>query len=127
MKTWFLKFASKETPDDIFNLIVSGQKTIETRSRNPTEGENDYSNIKVGDKLLIKSLDSGRELSKEVVSIHIYDTVSEMIQNEDVEKILPGVGSKDKMIENFEVVKNKWGEKYKFELEHYGIVAINFK
>ena len=26
-----------------------------------------------------------------------------------------------------EDVKNKWGEKYKYELENYGMVAIGFK
>lgn len=127
MKIWNLKFASLNKPDDIFELIVSGKKTIETRSRNPTEGENDYTNVKPGDTLHFYSLDTGRELNKTVISNHIYDSVEDMIAQEDVEQILPGVGSKERYIEQLEEAKNKWGEKYKFELEHYGIVAIGFK
>jgi ASC-1-like (ASCH) protein len=127
MKTWFLKFASKEQPDDIFDLIISGKKTVETRSRNPNDGENDYTNIKEGDILHIKSLDSGREVYKTVVFNHVYDSVDEMVKNEDVENIFPGVGSKENMLKNYEEVKSKWGQKYKHELENYGIVAIGFK
>lgn len=127
MKTWYLKFASNERPDDIFDLIVSGQKTIETRSRNPNDGDNDYTNVKPGDILHFKSLDSGREIYKTVVFNHVYNTIYEMVENEDVEKILPGVGSKENMLKIYETVKEKWGKKYKYELENFGIVAIGFK
>ncbi len=127
MKTWFLKFASKEKPDDIFNHLLSGQKTIETRSRNPNDGENDYTNVKPGDTLHFKSLDTGKEIEKEVVFNHVYNTVEDMVKNEDVEKILPGIGTKENMLANYEILKNKWGEKYKYELETYGIVAMGFK
>ena len=127
MKVWNLKFASKNKPDDIFNSIISGEKTIETRSRNPNDGENDYTNIKPGDILRFKSLSSGRKIERTVVFSHVYDSVENMVANEDVEKILPGVGSKENMLKNYEEFKNKWGKKYEYELEHYGIVAIGFK
>lgn len=127
MKIWNLKFASLNTPDDIFDLIVSGKKTIETRSRNPTEGERDYTNVKPGDILQIKSLDTGREITKTVIFNHVYDSVEEMVANEDVENVLPGIGSKKNYLDRIEQVKNKWGDKYKFELENYGMVAIGFK
>ena len=127
MRTWYLKFASKNKPDDIFNMILSGKKIIETRSRNPSDGENDYTNIKPGDILHFKSVDTGKEIEKEVVFNHVYDSVEEMVANEDIEKILPGVGSKENMIRVYDEVKEKWGKKYKYELEHYGIVAIGFK
>lgn len=128
MKIWNLKFASLDSPDDIFNLIVNGSKTIETRSRNPNDGENDYSNVKPGDVLHFKSLDTGKEIEKTVISNHVYNSIEEMVKNENVEKILPGIGSKENYLKRIEQAKNKWwGEKYKFELEHYGIAAIAFK
>lgn len=127
MKIWKLKFASYKEKDDIFNMIVSGKKTIETRSRNPNDGENDYSNIKEGDILEIISLDSGNKIEKIVVFNHIYNSVEEMVANEDVAKILPSISNNDEYLKVIEEVKNKWGEKYKFELENYGIVAIGFK
>jgi len=127
MKTWNLKFSSLGQPDDVFDLIVSGKKTVETRSRNPNDGEGDYTNIKPGDILHFKSLDTGKELEKTVVSNHIYSSPNEMVVNENVEKILPGIGSKENYLKRIDKLKVKFGEKYKFELDHYGMVAIEFK
>jgi len=126
-KTWNLKFSSLNTPDDILNLIESGTKTTETRSRNPNDGINDYSNIKNGDVLHFVSTDTGKTIDKVVVFNHVYNSIDEMLDIENVEKILPGIGSKENMRNQFETAKQKWGEKYKFELENYGIVAIGFK
>ena len=127
MKTWRLRFASLHSPDDIFNLIVSGKKTIETRSRNPDNDKRDYTNVQVGDKLLFCSVSSGREILKEVTFVHPYNSVKEMIEAEDVKKILPGIGSKQNMLDQYEEAKKKWGKKYKHDLETYGVVAMGFK
>ena len=127
MKTWKLKFASYKEKDDIFNMILNGKKTIETRSRKPNDGENDYSNIEVGDKLEITSLDSGKKVEKIVTFNHAYNSVEKLVQHEDVTKILPNISNNDEYLKIIEEVKNKWGEKYKFELESYGMVAIGFK
>ncbi len=127
MKIWNLKFSAYKKTDDIFNFIINGTKTIETRTRNPNDGENDYFNVKVGDTLKIKSMDTGKEVQKIVTFNHVYDTVEELIKNEDVTKILPSINDNDEYLKVIEEVKEKWGEKYKFELEHYGIVAIGFK
>ena len=127
MKTWRLRFASYKTPDDIFNLIVNGKKTIESRQRKAPGSHKNYQDVKPGDKLLFCSVVSGREVTKEVTFINKYNSVEEMVNKEDVELIFPGVGSKENYLKVIDEVKNKWGEKYKFELEHYGIVAIGFK
>lgn len=127
MKTWRLRFASYKTPDDIFNLIVSGQKTIETRSVNPEKGARNYANVQVGDKLLFRSVVSGRELTKEVTFVHLYKSPNEMVKKEDVENIFPRIGTNENYLKVIEEVKKKWGKKYKYELETYGIVAIGFK
>ena len=127
MKTWRLRFASYKTPDDIFDLIISGKKTVETRPRSADSDKRNYANIQIGDKLLFCSVVSGREIEKKVAFVHPYNTVPEMVKKEDEEKILPGVGSKENYLKVIEEVKNKWGEKYKYKLENYGIVAIGFK
>lgn len=127
MKIWNLKFASNKTPDDIFNFVLDGTKTIETCSRNPNDGENDYSNVKAGDILHIKSLDSGKEIDKVVTFNHIYNSIEELAEHEDVTKILPSIKNNNDFLEVIEEVKSKWGAKYKFELENYGMVAIGFK
>ena len=127
MKTWHLKFASYKKPDDIFNLIVNGKKTIETRSRNPEDCDNDYSNIQIGYKLQFRSIASGRTIEKEVIFVHSYKSVEEMAEKEYYENVFPGISSKENLINFYEVAKKKWGKKYKHELENYGIVAIGFK
>jgi ASC-1-like (ASCH) protein len=126
MARWNLKFASYKTKDDIFNAIVIGKKTIETRPRNP-ESKRDYSDIKVGDTLVFQSLDSGRKLERKVVFIRLYRGVVEMVEKEDPEKIFPGVGSKDNLLILYDEVKKKWGKSYAQKLEKYGIVAIGFE
>lgn len=127
MKIWNLKFASYKTKDDILNFIIDGTKTIETRSRNPNDGDNDYTNIKVGDILKFVSLDTGIELQKTVTFNHVYSSVKDLAKNEDVRKILPSVKNSEEYLKVIEEVKSKWGEKYKYEIENYGIVAIGFK
>ena len=127
MKIWKLKFASYKSKDDILNFIIDGTKTIETRSRNPNDGDDDYTNIKAGDILKIISLDTGIELQKTVTFNHVYSSVEELAKNEDITKILPSVKNSEEYLKVVEEVKNKWGEKYKYELENYGIVAIGFK
>jgi len=123
MRRWILKFASYKKPDDIFDAVVSGKKTIETRPRNP-KSRRDYSNIKSGDILVLKSLDSGRAIERIVLFNHTYDSVEEMVDEEDVEKILPGIGSKKSLLKVYEELKSRWGKTYAQKLETYGIVAI---
>lgn len=125
MKTWFLKFASNKTPDDIFNFVVSGQKTIETRPVNPKDHPN-YTEVQVGDKLLFHSLDSSREIEKTVTFVHIYKSVQDMVSSEPIEKILPSIKTPQELLDIYEQVKQKWGAEYAKNLETHGIVAIGF-
>ena len=75
MARWVLKFASYKIKDDIFDAVITRKKTIETRPRNP-ESREDYSKIKVGDKLVLYSLDSGKKIEKIVTFVHVYNSVS---------------------------------------------------
>src|SRR5258706_3014706 len=95
MKVWNLKFSSLNKTDDIFDFLVSGETTVETRSRNPNDGEGYYANVKPGDALNFKSLDTGKEIEKIVVSNHVYNSVEALVVNENVDKILHRLGSKD--------------------------------
>ncbi len=123
MKTWTLKFASYKQPDDILNAIESGLKVIETRPYTPNDSK-DYSKIERGDKLIFVSLDTGKKIQKTALGTKVYKTVAEMLQQEDYENIFPGIGSKESLLSVYEEVKEKWGPEYKYNLEHYGIVAI---
>ena len=126
MAKWYLKFTSFKTPNDIFEAVKSGKKTIETRPRNK-KSSCDYSNIKVGDTLVMQSNDTGERIEKTVMFLHIYNSVEDLAKNEPVEKILPGTKSPKELIEIFETLKKKWGKRYKEKVEKYGIVAVGFE
>ena len=119
VKIWNLRFASFKTPDDIFDCVVSGQKTIETRPNTK--------NFKIGDKLLMTSMVSKRKIEKEIVFVHKYKSPEEMLKVEDFNKIFPNIGSKENLLNFYEEAKIKWGKKYKNDLEKFGIVAIGIR
>lgn len=126
VKKWVLKFASYKSPDDIFNLVLEGKKTIETRPVNPESSKN-YATIKVGDKVILQSVVSKRKVEKEISFVHVYKSISDMVINENEDSIFPGIGSKDNLIEAYEILKKKWGKSYAQKLEKYGIVALGLK
>jgi len=126
MKKWILKFAFWKTPNDIFEAVKSSRKTIETRPLNPKSTKN-YAHMKSEDQVEIVSLDTKERLIKTVDFIHTYRSVSRMADQEDIGKILPGVKSKEELLEAFDEFKKKWGKDYAFKLDNYGIVAIGLK
>lgn len=126
MADWTLKFASYQKPDDIFDKVVSREKTIETRSYDPHDPKN-YSKVQPGDTLIFLSLDSGRIVRKTAKFMHKYSSVKEMAKNEPVEKIFPGIETSEELIEVFKKAKQKWGKKYAQNLEKHGIIALGFE
>lgn len=123
MINWVLKCASYKTPDDIINLIKMGKKTVETRPYNPKK-PNNYSHIQPGDIITFLSLDSGNSFTKLATFVHIYPSVSAMVNTESPDAILPGIGSARSLIQLYEELKKKWGSEYTRKLDTYGIVAI---
>ncbi|SRR3989339_2117094 len=126
MSRWLLKFASYREKDDIFNLVRSGKKSIETRPFNPQKKRN-YSKIVPGDTLVLYSLDTHEKLEREAVYTRVYKSIADMVENEPVEKIFPGIKSKNALLKVYEELKSKWGKAYAQKLEKYGIVAVGFK
>lgn len=118
-KTWTLRFASYKKPDDIFDLVVNGKKTIETR---PNKKD-----FKLGDRLVMISVASKRKVEKEIIFVHKYKSIEKMVEKENEEKIFPGIGSKVNLLKVYEEAKVKWGKEYKNELEKFGIVALGIK
>ncbi len=123
MSRWLLRFSSYKEKDDIFRLIESGEKTIETRPYNPLKKCN-YSKVKPGDTLIFQSLDSGKKIEKTATFMHVYKSVEEMVKNEPVDKIFPGIKTQENLLRVYDEVKKKWGRSYARKLEKYGIVAI---
>lgn len=126
MATWTIKIASFSKPDDIFNQIVSGAKTIETRSYDPNDPRN-YSTLRSGDKLVFVSKDTGRTIRKTATFMHKYTSVADMAYAEPVDKISPSLKLPSELIEKFEINKKKWGGEYAYNIENYGVIAIGFE
>lgn len=76
MKSWVLRFASYKEPDDIFNTIIGGAKTIETRPNTK--------DFKVGDKLILVSIVSKRKIEKEITFVHKYKSPKEMLDQKKI-------------------------------------------
>src|SRR3989344_9514162 len=120
MSKWFLKFASYKEKNDIFKLVISGAKTIETRPFDPRKKRN-YSQVKPGDILQFYSLDSKEKIDKVATFTHVYRSVREMTENEPIETIFPGIKTAEALMNVYDEVKKKWGKDYAYVLEKYGI------
>lgn len=117
-----LKFASWKKENDIFDAVKNGFKTVETRPA--TEK---YSQIRTGDTVTLRSLDTGESIEKKVSFVHKYRSIGDMAEAEDTSKIVPGVTTRDRLAEVFEEFKKKWGREYAEKLEKYGIIAIGLE
>ncbi len=126
MARWFLRFASYKKKDDIFDFVKSGKKTIETRPYDPTKKRN-YALVAPGDTLVFYSLDSKGKFERTATFTHVYPSVAEMVKNEPVGKIFPGIKTPENLLAVYEELKSKWGKSYAYKLEKYGIVAVGFK
>ena len=126
MARWVLKFASWKKPNDIFEMVKSGQKTIEDRPLNLDKRRN-FGQIKPGDILVCVSLDTKEKIERIVKWVKIYQSIRKMAEYEPVDQIIPGVKTADELVAIFEQLKKKWGNSYARKLEKYGIVAIGME
>lgn len=119
MRTWVFKFASYKAPDDIFDFIKSGRKTIETRPASPK-----YTLVAPGDRMTFVSLASRKRLTRTVTFVHYYKTVRDLVYSEDPDQIFPGSGSAENLLSLFTELKRKWGPDYAHKLDTLGIFAF---
>jgi len=106
---------------EIFDLIKSNQKTIETRALNPEEPDRYFGNIKSGDNIVF-NYKQGDEISQSLIvtvkQVKIFRNEKEMLNHCDINKIYPG-GSKLKLIDLW---KNNAG--YSEKIRKNGIIAF---
>ncbi len=110
MKKRILKFRTKDK--NLFDQVVKGQKTVETRANTPR-----YSSIKAGDTLVIVC---GKEkINKSVKSVQHFKNIDAMVRKISIDSIIPGVkslGEAKKVYFSF--------PGYKEKIERFGIVAF---
>lgn len=107
---------------DTFNQIKSGAKTVETRALNPDEPERYFGNIKKGDKLELKSVDTGEVLVRLVKDARSYEKFQDYLNTEDFKKIFCRAITKAEVRDIHFSFPG-----YKERLEKYGIVAFELK
>lgn len=105
----------REVNRNIFNMIKSGKKTIETRA-----ATRKFNKIIVGDSLIFKC---GKDrLEKEVLDKHTFKSIDDLLKTLDLKEIMPHLTSAKE-------AKNVWYSfpKYEEKIEKHGLVAFRMK
>jgi len=107
---------------NIFEMIKSGVKAVETRALNPDEPKRYFGNIGVGDKIELRSVKTGEILTKEVVRVSIYKSIDDFLNREDLSKIFGEPVSKKEAAEKLLSFPG-----YEERLEKFGLVALEIR
>lgn len=97
-------------------LIRDGKKTIEGRLNRGI-----FSKLRIGDKVLWLNKHSGEKVLTKIVSLNRYDTFREMISDNGIENILPGIDSIEEGV-------NVYGRYYSDEDQREnGVIALGIE
>ena len=107
---------------NIFEMIKSGAKTVETRALNPDEPKRYFGNISVGDKIELRSVKTGEIIIKEVIRVSVYKSTDDYLDRENLSKIFGGPVSKNEALE-----KHLSFPGYEERLNKFGIVALEIR
>ncbi|MFA5086949.1 MAG: ASCH domain-containing protein [Candidatus Paceibacterota bacterium] len=96
-----------------FTYLKNGEKTIEGRIR---EGE--YQNIGAGDRIVVYNNEETDSVQVMVKNIRKYSSFKEMLENEQLKKILPDAETVE---EGIKIYERFYGPK---EEKEFGVVAM---
>lgn len=99
-----------------FTFVKNGQKTIEGRI-----AKDKYKNIKVDDRFIVHNDDETDSIEVKVIGIRKYPSIKELLEHEDLQKILPNAKN---INEGLEIYKKFYTEKQQKE---FGVIAIEIK
>ena len=117
MKEWLFPLTK-----EMYDLVESGKKKVEGRVSDPSNPEKNYLVMDEGDILLFRCLETRREMKKRVTGKKKYPSVEKCLEEEGLEKMLPGV----KTIEEGVAIYNGFLG-YKERIKIFGIYAIYFE
>jgi hypothetical protein len=89
MRTWVLRIRTADRP--IFDALVDGRKTIETRARSPAART--YNPVPPADTLLF--LCGPARLRRTVARVAIYPSPAALAAHEDVRRVMPWLADAD--------------------------------
>jgi ASC-1-like (ASCH) protein len=111
MRTW-----RNHRKEPYFSFVRDGVKTVEGRLN-----KGKYSQIKPGDQIIVQSLDESESFAVVVVDARKYPTIKDMLESEDLSKLLP---DKKTLQEALEVYREFYTEDQEKE---FGAVAIQVR
>ncbi|OGY96824.1 MAG: hypothetical protein A2122_00055 [Candidatus Liptonbacteria bacterium GWB1_49_6] len=123
-KIWDLKTYDGEK---IFEALKNGKKRVETRAGKPDGAEKDWRNFKIGDVINFSLVEEGTErvlssevITKEIVSIHHFQTIDKLLLRFDVNEIHPYHPNE---------YRNWWESRpvFKERIKKYGIWAFELQ
>lgn len=100
-----------------FILMKNGSKTIEGRLN-----KEKFKNMKVGDIINVTCEEIKESFDIVIVKRNEYKDFSEMSENEDIDKLLPGCKTKEEMVLEYHGIPD-----YKKMAKDFGTVAFHIK
>lgn len=113
MKTHTLLFRSADR--NIFNLIRTGKKKVETRAGGPK-----YSHLAVGDLLMF--ICGASKFKRRIVSIRHFKTISGLLRAYTIKDVHPGVSSGKELSAKYASFPG-----YTQRIKKFGLMAIGLK
>jgi ASC-1-like (ASCH) protein len=117
MKKWLFPLTK-----EMYELVESGEKTMEGRVSEPSNPKKNYLLMNIGDTIIFECLETKRRTKTKVVYKKHYKNVEECLNEQGLEKMLPGVNSIE---EGINLYNNFPG--YKERIKRFGIYAISFE
>jgi len=96
-----------------FTFVKNGQKTIEVRV-----AKDKYKDINIDDQFIVHNDDETDSIEVKIIGIRKYPSIKDLLEHEDLYKILPNAKSID---EGIEIYKKFYTEEQQKE---FGVVAI---
>ena len=96
-----------------FTFLRNGQKTIEGRIK-----KGKYSFIEPGDEIVVSSIDETENVRVAVLRVATYSSIREMLEVEDLKKVLPDAESVERGVQIYEKFYTTQQQK------EFGVVSI---
>lgn len=104
-----------------FQAIKNGTKRVEGRAPNDSH-DKQFEEIKPGDYISFENEETNEIVMTEVVFVHHYSSVKEMLEKEGPENVLSSKGTIEQGIESYYSLGD-----YKERIHKFGIYAIGIK
>ena len=100
-----------------FDAIKSGLKTVEGRLNSPK-----FQDLKPGMHISFSCINTNEIIVYTVEAIHVYANFADMLHNEGIDLMLPGITSIDEGVALYENFPG-----YRDDVKKFGALAIKFK